>query len=624
MEVSPQSHRNISRSDCYFASVILPSRDGADSAHCLRVDSHFMFFIMGVSVERDLSDLFSYSFREPPCANPFSEHQVVPFNGTPRRRPLLTSFTFFFRFQDLKKQTALRLAQEQGQNQHGGGDPSIGYGPSPSTQQFSGGMPLQHGGVNSAQCPPHGNVPTFDHGPYGMENMGHTNPHHHHFQYHEQAPQAFRQVHPSNGPDVSAVSSATYTNHHNRDTGYNPDAQRPQTHDPHSSAADSSSLQPKAKLPHGLTVHELKEMTKARLQAEAAADMKDVLKGSSAGGIEIREQSADNITNIPPQFIGQRARTNTSQSRDTWSQDSRNEAWESGSVSTVASDYLGSESAYGTASCGGDDPSRSSYGRPSSFHSLPVNDFCDAPPDCLSYAGMAPSAGMFLDLPPNRRRAATLSPRQGLSYLHENREVLTGTDAPALPAFSTPTTKRLYPSRMRHFQNANLEANRPRTSSATSLPPISNTAEEFLGEEQRSFRTIQAGAGVPMLRDFASSPTVTGLADVFRESPSGLNERGSAITPSGFDEYAQAAIASPSAVHASSHSQIRQTSENDARGRASTWAGSSVDSIFGPGLIGGSNVDEHALSDDLAAILKLSVGDDEPSKDGRFFPPPGF
>jgi len=207
----------------------------------------------------------------------------------------------------------------------------------------------------------------------------------------------------------------------------------------------------KSKLPHGLTVSELKEMTKARLQAEAAAE-----KGSDGGlppsavspappMFEYRDQAPEVVVGaspLPPALSHQpqRPRTHSQMSRDGWSQDgggSRAEMWETGSVSTAASDYLGSESAYGGVGsyAGGEDPSPSPYGfrvagsvpSGSAINSGggPVSQFSDIPPpETVALPGVMSSSGYHLEgsaasggdavAPPGSRllgRAARGSPR---------------------------------------------------------------------------------------------------------------------------------------------------------------------------------------------------------------------
>jgi hypothetical protein len=140
--------------------------------------------------------------------------------------------------------------------------------------------------------------------------------------------------------------------------------------------------------------------------------------------------------------------------------------------------------------------------------------------------------------PSNRRRAATLSPRVGLSYLDESREVFPDHDTmPKLPSFASPSAHgHHFPMRSRSSYgndrysngpayrlgsspmdfNRAMEFNRPRTSSATSLPPISHTSEEF-SVDPASFRRTPTGLA---LRDTAPSPSVTGLADAFQDPSS--------------------------------------------------------------------------------------------------------
>jgi hypothetical protein len=441
-----------------------------------------------------------------------------------------------------------------------------------------------------------------------------------------------------------------------------------------SSSSESASQRKKSKLPHGLTVQELKEMTKARLQAEAAEKGGPTATSTSGGAIQSLhpDQSVMRDANspLPPSFL-HRPRPHSSRG-DAWSShDSRSEAWETGSVSTVASEYLGSESAYGIGSFGGgpEDPSPSPYGRPPMGSGMagPIHNFSDVPPsDVVMFSGGMPGAAYHYDSngggPANRRRAATLSPRVGLSYLDESREVFPDHDPmPKLPSFSSPSAHGHFPMRSRtgygsdrlsngsayrlgsspmDFNRA-MEFNRPRTSSATSLPPISHTSEEF-SVDQSSFRRTPTGLGSLTLRDMAPSPSVTGLADAFQDPSSFVPPPPPGL--GGFDVLPGSIYPAQTGPGSESYMGIAAVSSPphsmDPRGRASTWGGAtSLDSLFGPSLIEGGGDGgrlrelqlhqqqraQDSLCDDLESILKLNVvPNDLHPGDSHLFPPPGL
>ena len=296
-------------------------------------------------------------------------------------------------------------------------------------------------------------------------------------------------------------------------------------------------------------------MTKARLQAEAS-EKRDLTSPEPLGpvpavvGADYREHSAPSsaAASPTPQNFGRNLRSpysepNYAHQHDNWSHDgSRNELWENGSVSTQTSDYIGSEQAFGLASYEDNayNLSRSLSANSGYGHEFPSRDAASpAMGQAQSYFDSSP--GSF---PPNRRRAATLSPRAGLSHLHEDRPVFPGQELPGLPSFSsTSRPKYIAP---RHGAFLSPEANRGRTLSAVSLPAMSRTAEEF-------------------------APPVTGLSDVFRTPPPGFS-----------DDVPRARAATDDLNGLPS----------EPRTRASTWGETTASDLFG--------------SSDLASILKLS------------------
>lgn len=351
-------------------------------------------------------------------------------------------------------------------------------------------------------------------------------------------------------------------------------------------------------------------MTKARLQAEAS-DKNDV----PTARFEYREQGPSTPSPSSQVLNSQRARTH-SQGRDGWSQDSRADTWETCSVSTAASDFLGSESAYGVGSLAGENPSP--FG-------LTLTGPDARPLDNVAFPSVSSSSGFYMDsssLHPNRRRAATLSPRQGLSHLDEQRELYDNRDLPSLPSFATPNGKLYhrsrnsygpdrYPGGLGVIGGVN-DPNRPRTSSAASLPAVALTTDEFSVAELASFGG--PASGISTLHEVVvPSPSVTGLADGFRATP----------TPPGFSSPVQAPPglgSRPRVATSVGFGDGLQGLEgfSDPRGRAATWGGPG--SMFGSGLFGSSTTDD-ALSQDLASILKLPVGDADTN---RLYRPPGL
>lgn len=392
-----------------------------------------------------------------------------------------------------------------------------------------------------------------------------------------------------------------------------------------------------AKLPHGLTVHELKEMTKARLVAEAIqrGDVAPALEFHCTVPSTVRVSSEyrdamgvrSALSPVPPHSYGRLA------TRNQYPADSATEAWESASVSTSASDYPGSESVYssglnGNASFNGDEaiPFSRSASYPSN-HLLHDWSHENRPPSYIA----APST-YYDGYAPNRRRAATLSPRPGLSFVHENRPVLTG-QMPSIPAdFAAPSLQRQIATRSRSafapdslnyglvapppaagYQPAgvigdstNGEVNRPRTLSAATLSGISHISEEFTSDNRGSSGHFSGQFGF-VREDVVDS--VAGLSDVFRgASPScfgdsariGFGSNNSSIgLGSSMNSFSGDAIRMRAATSSDFDNCLSDSlglsTMDDHRHRAATWGEPSLDIFCG-----------HDLSDDLASILKLS------------------
>lgn len=274
----------------------------------------------------------------------------------------------------------------------------------------------------------------------------------------------------------------------------------------------------KSKLPHGLTVHELKEMTKARLQAEAAerhetekhrqirydnqsippSDLESVpreamgnlmnsddhrsrvvqqqsktvsdSRGSVPSLVQVHPLSAEQhqVARHPPQVsplppglqhgYNRQLNSNASPYAECRGQDigcavgnrnqqeSKMDTWETASVhshnSTVASEYLGSESAFSGYAPQAEEASGAPFGRSRSY---PVgNGGFTGAPEMPSYENTPNSAltspgGSFFEVTvgaaPNRKRASTLSPRPGLTLLHEDRPFFSEQEL-GMPTFS--------------------------------------------------------------------------------------------------------------------------------------------------------------------------------------------
>jgi hypothetical protein len=408
------------------------------------------------------------------------------------------------------------------------------------------------------------------------------------------------------------------------------------------SSFDSSSHKPK--LPHGLTVHELKEMTKARLHAESSekkdggASKSVALHGSVPSTVDVgqqehhdpRQMSRSQVSPIPPGFHGHRMTSispypenSDHQNRfapEGWSPSSEQrggvDAWETASVCTDNSDYLPPDAAFPANIHGGvhsvDDYSSNrirSYSANGNGN-YASHELMQVPGDSNGYN----QAGYYDGYPANRRRAATLSPRPGLTHLHEDRPVLSGEGGPGIPSFSSSSSRRAHvPVRTRVAYNADpYQYARQRTSSTTSLPAISHTAEEFEDGEANASLFSQFES---LREDGDANHFVTGLGDVFRESPANYN--GMTSPPPGLGG-------------GDSDRFIMSTSSSngfgnygDERTRASTWSGHSSD-FFGPGLFDSRNDDQDGLAGDLALILKLSGAEEKPDAVGSFYPPPGL
>lgn len=382
----------------------------------------------------------------------------------------------------------------------------------------------------------------------------------------------------------------------------------------------------KSKLPHGLTVQELKEMTKARLQAEAAerhdqdysrtgtnttgkyqqssshqqpfqqqSSLRDGIRDGPCDNThsDQRGVAVSNITPIgfskqrelqpnssspsvsgPPGFQSHPSQGSLSspgiQGRDSWHQQQQHskETWETGSVashnSTINSEYLGRESPY-TPDEITDMPFNRTLSYPSGNVSL---GNIDRSFDNSAHASVG--GGPYFDnsgLNANRRRASTLSPRQGLSSLvelsprnglsnlHENQATSFGTIADLSIPFDPKTHNHLHIRQSpesalmekhndsgfgRNFNVDGISFNRPRTSSAPSVSTF--VSKEMFGDNGLSGRGLydsNAPSNSLVNRILGESSTTRGenadFSSVFRSTSqdqnnieqSGLNPWGS-------------------------------------------------------------------------------------------------
>lgn len=449
--------------------------------------------------------------------------------------------------QDLKKQTAIRLAKEQQQNDevpfvHTAIRPA--YRPQEVTGHAASTIPYHHGPHPGSAYPQeiNTNAPNTGYGASSHHSRVNT------VSYGREAPSpvAVTNIQPRYAPEKKRVSASSPV---------------------HSCAVDS-----KAKLPHGLTVHELKAMTKARLQAEAGEKAPAMGSGAfnpvpTPGLPERRERAPARSPDVQLHNcnMGNRPAPDSNFYNESYSLDSRNDPWETGSVSTQTSEYFGSEKGYAPL----EDNVYGNRARSFSANAVGQDFRRDSPSPVISH----PIA--FHDTyAPNRRRAATLSPRASLSHLHENHPLVGELQLPGLSSFSSPRADMIAPrsnnpSLESFYSSIYPDATRERTSSTVSMPSLSHTSDEFaLNPSFSRFGSAHEDA-LP----------VTGLSDAFR-----INS-----TLSGFEGLA--------------------IGEN--RSRASTWtATSGVNDLFGPSLIASAPDSTKEISEELASILELSGVED--------------
>jgi hypothetical protein len=440
---------------------------------------------------------------------------------------LLILFSNAYCTQDLKKQTALRLAQEQGREgsvetpQIGTpSHPQVPYHPTPDRQSYF------------------GKSPQYD-SPYRPDVL-----------YPEQQwGKAYR------SPAARTFSA--------------------------SESVDSAPQGATSKLPHGLTVSELKEMTKARLAAE---------KSNPTPNVAIPTTVQVSHRNSP---LPSRQQIVRSPYPDA-------EAWETASASTSASEYPATESVYS-----------------GNYEDVPI----------VRSGSYVSHTSDWSEQPPvytNRCRASTVSPRPNHLLIREDRPLHpipalpTDLNAPSLHRHPNPppgafaTDRIIYGNRARTASAPQVvDYNRVRTSSTLSLPASSRTTEEF-----------SSSGYVRSFDDIREDSSVTGLSDVFRESSlscSTLQGFGSAQSSLGLGTIPGGNTIGDNRHRAMTDfgiigqdlvgSDLSGGSGSDLRIRAATWGGCDV---FG------SSAD---LSEDLASILKLSGAEQKDDEVDDLFSP---
>lgn len=345
--------------------------------------------------------------------------------------------------------------------------------------------------------------------------------------------------------------------------------------------------------------------------------------------------------------------------------------WECASVtshnSTVASDYMGSESAY-SSGVGGfppatDDRTGMSLGRTQSYpigggHSAGGADVPSGEttpnsvpsPLAASYFDPSTSGGQ------NRQRSLTLSPRPGLSLLHEDRPGFSDEDDLGIPSFAHSRFVRqqlaarsrssfspiLQPpgfgSESFHSSGSGNSAgiigdgsyeNRPRTSSAVSLPAISHTAEEFaLDINGQNSRRSSDGAnvgGAPirgnMYNPLPETEGVLGSSSLYGSTGIGSLTSSGVFRDDVSGDYGNIP-APPGLGHGSYHAAMQtrnptpsrmgdMESLGNNRVRAATWVAGEMFGSAGSSLY--SQTSDDNLAGDLASILKLSGAEESVS-----------
>lgn len=447
----------------------------------------------------------------------------------------------------------------------------------------------------------------------------------------------------------------------------------------------------KQKLPHGLTVHELKEMTKARLQAEASEfpesetqrefsidsrrlsplDFDSVPEGRErAASRDSGYNNSNNMlhhgpesSNSIPSLVQVNSHSRDSafsrqpqvsplpvgfQNSGSAFQQHKVDAWESVSVashnSTAVSENYGSDSVYsGGFGSGYPQPSDSDvYSQGAPFTGQERRPALEELSCHSSSAHASPSnANNLFDatIGGNRRRAMTHSPRS--AAIHEDRPILHCDDLRMPSNFSSSSRGALQSRPSGDFspvlglgldgsylgQNAGLaplggtDLNRPRTSSATSLPLSSHGALEFNRHRANTFNGFSAGQP---RADGLTDSISNALTESFLRVSQHESERSGSINsqafgegmlaPPGFDPNAPSTMGSaPTHVPAyPQHGAVDMTRESSF---PSTWQEQTLPTgANGSSWFDAQGIDE--LANNMGSILKLSgVGPDRPDRE---------
>ena len=226
--------------------------------------------------------------------------------------------------------------------------------------------------------------------------------------------------------------------------------------------------------------------------------------GFQAGAAQQLSSCPPGFQSPPSPFASSRShepQISAGSQRESWPQTRMDGGWETASVasmnSTVGSEYLGSEAAYTPQSeeIVGEIPFARSRTYPTSAI-LAEKQMFESSPSFVPSGSFFEHSGGFA---PNRRRASTLSPRPGLTHLHEDRPLLVGGTELRIPSFDASGTNRnpvfLRPqsdilsdpqtrSQSGGFISEGYQGafNRPRTASAPTIP-------SFVSEQHQ----LQAG-----------------------------------------------------------------------------------------------------------------------------------
>jgi hypothetical protein len=378
----------------------------------------------------------------------------------------------------------------------------------------------------------------------------------------------------------------------------------------------------KPKLPQGLTVYELKEMTRARLQAEAAEKRNQcVHEGdlyASSHHLPVSSFSAPGhaapprLINHPPNYQGQHcippgslhgyhdcfgidlalpSHLNPTMYGvvrpmglvDTWSRGTRSDYWETASGSKAVSDYSLPSQVYPTSNETPSFPFPQNHG---------LGD--EAPViDCgLSrFSDASPQPGNNSDLL-NRPRARTASPQVGLSRLYENHQILDNT---TLSGFSCETRSEIQREPFLTLGKAGYFA-----------PGNHRTHQEVVGDS-----VIGLGDGIrPRAWTETAVPSLCVGGNTITNDNIESKQAGVTGLVDAFWAHSGGSLKSPSFDLTNLSQPTIDGFVGDPRHRAATWAGNSAfNNPFGPSLLDSSNVTEtprDELAEGLASILKLS------------------